>query len=66
VWLKRARPGAAAEGGLDDARIEQLIAQRKAAREARDWAGADRIRNELKAAGVVLEDGAGGTGWRRD
>ena len=66
VWLKRARPGAAAEGGLDDARIEQLIAQRKAAREARDWAGADRIRDELKAAGVVLEDGGGGTTWRRD
>ena len=66
TWLKRARPGAEAGGGLDDARIEELIAQRRAAREARDWAGADKIRDELKAAGVVLEDGAGGTGWRRE
>ncbi len=57
--------GQAASGGLDDAAIDELVAQRIAAREARDWAEADRIRDVLKEQGVVLEDGAGKTGWRR-
>jgi cysteinyl-tRNA synthetase len=52
-------------GGLSDERIEQLIAQRNAARQARDWATADRIRDELSGQGVVLEDTAGQTSWRR-
>jgi cysteinyl-tRNA synthetase len=51
--------------GLSDTEIDALIAQRLAAREARDWAEADRIRDELEQQGVVLEDGAGGTSWRR-
>ena len=45
--------------------IEQLIQQRKDARANRDFAEADRIRDELANNGVVLEDGAGGTTWRR-
>jgi len=57
--------GGAAGGGLADADIEQLIAQRLAARQAKDWATSDRIRDELKQQGIVLEDGAGGTTWRR-
>ena len=48
-----------------DAEIEGLIAQRLAARRAKDWAEADRIRDELKGKGVLLEDGPGGTTWRR-
>jgi cysteinyl-tRNA synthetase len=45
--------------------IERLIEDRHAARRRRDFAAADRIRNDLAARGVLLEDGAGGTRWKR-
>jgi len=51
-------------GELDVVRIEALIASRNAARAAKDWAQADRIRSELKAMQVVLEDRDGLTSWR--
>jgi len=51
---------------LDEAAIEERIAARLAARKARDFAAADRIRDELAASGVQLEDQGGGrTIWRR-
>jgi cysteinyl-tRNA synthetase len=52
-------------GGLDSARIEALIAARAAARKGRDFATADRVRKDLLDAGIVLEDSAQGTIWRR-
>lgn len=51
---------------LDAAAIERLIQQRLAARGQRDWAEADRIRDALKQQGIVLEDTAGATTWRRE
>jgi cysteinyl-tRNA synthetase len=57
---------AAVEVGLSPERIEVLIEQRAAARGRKDYTEADRIRHELEAKGIVLEDGSGGkTTWRR-
>lgn len=59
------KSGAAPAGGLSDVEIEALIARRIQARKDKDFAESDRIRDELKNAGVILEDGPGGTTWRR-
>jgi len=45
--------------------IEQAMAARRAARSARNFAEADRIRQELDARGILLEDTAAGTRWKR-
>ncbi|MFQ5469456.1 MAG: cysteine--tRNA ligase [Gammaproteobacteria bacterium] len=50
---------------LSDNAIDELIAKRNQARADKDFAEADRIRDELKHLGVILEDGPGGTTWRR-
>jgi len=55
-----------ADAGYDAVRIEALINERLAARKAKDFKRSDAIRDELKAAGVILEDGAQGTLWRRE
>ena len=52
-------------GGLTDQQINELIARRNDAKANKNWAEADKIRKELKEQGVVLEDGAQGTSWRR-
>jgi cysteinyl-tRNA synthetase len=65
VYLQQAA-GNISEGALDTAAIEAKIAARVAAKQAKDYAEADRIRKELLDAGVALEDKPGGlTEWRR-
>lgn len=59
------RGKALADDALSDADIEKLIQQRLDARKAKNWAEADRIREQLQQANILLEDGASGTSWRR-
>ncbi len=54
-----------ADGDMSSDAIEALIAQRNEARAAKDFQRADAIRDELAGAGVIIEDGADGTTWRR-
>ncbi|MDT8426536.1 MAG: cysteine--tRNA ligase [Methyloprofundus sp.] len=56
----------AQDSGLTEQDIEAFIAQRVAAKQNKDWALADKIRDDLKQQGVVLEDVATGTSWRRE
>jgi len=51
--------------GLDASTVEQMIADRNSARAAKDFATSDRLRDELLANNIILEDGKDGTSWRR-
>ncbi|QIW15950.1 cysteine--tRNA ligase [Pasteurellaceae bacterium RH1A] len=68
LGLLQQAPEAFLQAGGDDqevAEIEALIKQRNEARAAKNWPAADEARNKLTAMGIVLEDGANGTTWRR-
>jgi cysteinyl-tRNA synthetase len=62
TWFRWSPAGA---WGPSEAEIGASISARQAARQARDFAESDRIRDELRAKGVILEDGPHGTTWRR-
>ncbi|TGO03342.1 cysteinyl-tRNA synthetase [Candidatus Thiomargarita nelsonii] len=67
LGLLQADPEAYLQGtDQENEEIERLIGERQAARKGRDWARADQIRAQLKEQGIVLEDGAEGTIWRRE
>ena len=53
------------ENGDEAAQIEALIAERNAARKAKDWGRSDAIRDELAARGIILEDTPQGTKWKK-
>jgi cysteinyl-tRNA synthetase len=66
LGLLRSSPDEWFQGGEDAQAIDARVAERTAAKKNRDFATADRIRDELRAEGIVLEDGPGGTTWRRE
>jgi cysteinyl-tRNA synthetase len=63
AWFSTGAPGAAE--GVDAARIEALLRERERLRQDKQFAAADGIRDELLGMGIVIEDGAEGTRWRR-
>ena len=66
LGLLQSSPDEWFKGGADESAIEARIAERAEAKKNRDFATSDRIRDELKAEGIVLEDGPSGTTWRRE
>jgi cysteinyl-tRNA synthetase len=61
-WLQRVQTQG--DAGVDAKQVEDLIAKRKKARQEKDWAMADQVRDELLALNVILEDTPQGTVWR--
>jgi cysteinyl-tRNA synthetase len=64
AWLERRRDRLVRQRGLDRERIESMLAERAAARKAKDFTRSDAIRDELLCLGVELRDGPAGTTWK--
>jgi len=64
AWLLEHRARRCAARGVDAAQVEARLAERSEARRAKDFARADRIRDELHAGGVEIKDTPRGTTWR--
>jgi cysteinyl-tRNA synthetase len=62
AWFMRS---GACDGGLSDAQIDALMAERESLRQARKFAEADSIRDRLASQNIVIEDSAAGPRWRR-
>ena len=65
AWLEIFGVSFKEEQAENDDEIEKLIAQRDEARKNKDWAESDRLRDELQAKGIVIEDTPQGTRWHR-
>ncbi|MCP4570979.1 MAG: cysteine--tRNA ligase [bacterium] len=63
AWLARRRDAKAKRIGLDTGRVDELLVARRAARQAKDWGEADRLRDELTTLGVAVQDGPQGSTW---
>ncbi|NCC68677.1 MAG: hypothetical protein EOM14_10895 [Clostridia bacterium] len=60
-----ARKAQSADEGASDPRIDALVTARSDAKKAKNWAEADRIRDDLKAEGIILTDTPEGTKWTK-
>jgi cysteinyl-tRNA synthetase len=65
AFLRESAAGPASADALTDGEIDALVACRIKARGEKNWAEADRIRRQLEQQGILLEDAASGTSWRR-
>ena len=63
AYLMERRDLKAARTGLDVAKVESLVADRRAARDTKDWGRADEIRDELDKLGVKIRDAGDETIW---
>ena len=63
AWLAGRRDGKAARLGLDVEQVEELVAERRFAREQKDWGAADELRDKLEELGVGVQDGPEGSTW---
>jgi cysteinyl-tRNA synthetase len=66
IEFLRGISGDGQSGGLSNMEVDALVEERTRARAEKNWARGDEIRDILNAEGIVLDDSAGGTRWRRE